>query len=208
MRAVRPENLIIKGQISRIIAITFVLMLAAPAGLAQQMARYDELPNFHKVNEHLYRGGQPKVGGVKELSELGIKTIINLRGADEQTLSEETEAKAAGLSYFNIPMPGLSRPTHEQISRVMAIIDTAENWPVFIHCKRGSDRTGTIVAIYRISHDEWTANQAMSEAKNFGLSWVEFGMKDYISDYYRDWNTSKQKPSEKVGKLPIKESAQ
>jgi uncharacterized protein (TIGR01244 family) len=208
MRAYRPGTSILKGRISRIIAVAVVLMLAAQANPAQQGARYAELPNFHEVNERLYRGGQPKNAGVKKLAGLGIKTIINLRGADEQTLAEEKEAKAAGLSYFNIPMPGMSRPTREQISRVMAVIDTAENWPVFIHCKRGSDRTGTIVALYRISHDEWTANQAMSEAKNFGLSWMEFGMKDYISDYYRDRNAGKQGSSEKVGKLPVKETPQ
>jgi protein tyrosine/serine phosphatase len=160
------------------------------------------------VNERLYRGGQPKKGGIEQLSELGIKTIINLRGEDEQTRAEEAEAKAANLSYFNIPMPGLSRPAHEQVSRVMTIIQAEENWPVFIHCKRGSDRTGTIVAIYRISQDKWTASEAMSEAKSFGLSWVEFGMKDYISDYYRDRNAGKQKPSEKMGQQTTKGSIQ
>ncbi|HEX8185228.1 MAG TPA: dual specificity protein phosphatase family protein [Blastocatellia bacterium] len=183
-------------------------MLVASAGLAQEPIRYAELPNFHKVNERLYRGAQPKSGGVKKLSELGIKTIINLRGIDDQTRAEESEAKAAGVSYFNIPMPGLSRPTPEQVSRVMAIIEAEENWPVFIHCKRGSDRTGTIIALYRITHDDWTANQAMSEAKSFGLSWVEFGMKDYISDYYRDRNAGKQKPSLKAGQQSAKGSPQ
>jgi protein tyrosine/serine phosphatase len=68
----------------------------------------------------------------------------------------------------------------------MAIIDEQENWPVFVHCKRGSDRTGTIVALYRISHDHWTANQALSEAQRHGLSLFAFRMKDYVSDHYRD----------------------
>ena len=208
MRVSRPGTPILRDRPGRIIAVTFVLMLAAQANPAQQRVRYAELPNFYKVNERLYRGGQPARGGVKKLAELGIKTIINMRGADDQTRSEEKEAKAAGITYFNIPMPGLSRPTHEQVERVMAIINAEENWPVFIHCKRGSDRTGTIVALYRISHDEWTASKAMSEAKDFGLSWMEFGMKDYISDYYRDRNASKQKPSDNVGKLPNKENAQ
>jgi uncharacterized protein (TIGR01244 family) len=173
-------------------------MLAAAVSLAED-PRSSELPNFSKVNERLYRGGQPKAGGIKKLAEIGIKTIINLRGTDEQTRAEEAEAKAAGLSYFNIPMPGLSRPTHEQISRVMEIVGAQESGPVFIHCKRGSDRTGTIVAVYRISRDGWTADQALSEAKRFGLSWMEFGMKDYVSDYYRDW---KQSPLEQAGRQP------
>ena len=176
---------------SRMIAATIIIALVASANLAQ-VSRPAELPNFYKVSERLYRGGQPGTGGVKKLADIGIKTIINLRGTDEMTRAEEAEAKAAGLVYFNIPMPGLSRPTHEQISRVMKIVGDQESGPVFIHCKRGSDRTGTVVAVYRISHDGWTADKALTEAKRFGLSWVEFGMKDYVSDYYRDWNTNKQ----------------
>jgi protein tyrosine/serine phosphatase len=83
-------------------------------------------------------------------------------------------------------MSGLGRPDPKQISRAMAIIDDKENWPVFVHCKRGSDRTGTIVALYRISHDHWSADRAVSEAKRHGLSLFAFRMKDYISDQYRD----------------------
>ena len=173
------------------IAATILIAFVASASPAQTPS-HTELPNFFKVSERLYRGGQPRTGGVKKLAEIGIKTIINLRGTDEMTRAEEAEAKAAGLVYFNIPMPGLSRPTHEQISRVMEIVGNQDSGPVFIHCKRGSDRTGTVVAIYRISRDGWTADKALTEAKRFGLSWMEFGMKDYVSDYYRDWNASKQ----------------
>jgi tyrosine-protein phosphatase SIW14 len=176
---------------SRMITAAILIALVASASPAQAPS-HTELPNFFKVSERLYRGGQPKTGGVKKLAEIGIKTIINLRGTDEMTRAEEAEAKAAGLVYFNIPMPGLSRPTHEQISRVMEIVNAQEGGPVFIHCKRGSDRTGTVVAIYRILRDGWTADKALTEAKRFGLSWMEFGMKDYVSDYYRDWNASKQ----------------
>ncbi len=100
-------------------------------------------------------------------------------------LQEKKEAEAIGLRYFGVPMPGLSAPTDEQVARVMGIIDNPENQPVFVHCQRGSDRTGTIGAIYRISHDGWTAERALAEAKNYGMSWAEFGMKGYISDYYR-----------------------
>jgi tyrosine-protein phosphatase SIW14 len=193
----------------RILSVVVVWMLVASAGLAQGGRRYAELPNFHRVNERLYRGGQPKDGGIKRLAEIGIKTVINLRGEDAQTRAQdEAEAKTAGVSYFNIPMPGLSRPTDEQISRVMTIINTQENWPVFVHCRRGSDRTGTVVAVYRISQDEWTADQALSEAKRMGLSWIEFGMKHYVSDYYRDRRALIQSQSENMGQQPLKRGVQ
>ena len=200
MRVNEARLLTVSGWARSVIAAAVLLALSAAAGLAQETPRYAELPNFHKVGDRLYRGAQPRAGGVKKLAEIGIKTIINLRGTDDVTRAEEAEAKAAGLSYFNIPMPGLSRPTKEQVARVMAIIDAEESGPVFIHCKRGSDRTGTIVALYRISHDEWTADQAMSEAKRHGMSWMEFGMKDYVSDYYRDRNAASKSSPEKVSR--------
>lgn len=208
MRTGRITALTFKRRINRVIAAAVMTALITSAGLAGQAPRYAELPNFHKVNEKLYRGGQPKSGGVKKLAELGIKTIINLRGADQTTRAEEVEARAAGLTYFNISMPGLSRPTPDQVARVMAVLNDEQHWPVFIHCKRGSDRTGTVVALYRISNEEWTASQAMTEAKRHGMSWLEFGMKDYVSDYYRDRNSGRQKRVEMAGQQPEKKIEQ
>jgi uncharacterized protein (TIGR01244 family) len=165
-------------------------LLAAMAVLslviaAQENQSYRELPNFHQVNENLYRGAQPQPGGLKKLSELGIKTVINLRGASEDTQEEQAEVEASGMRYFNIPMSALGRPTDEQVERALAVIDARENWPVFIHCQRGADRTGVIVAVYRILRNQWTAEQAIDEAKRFGMAGVQFRKKGYISDYYK-----------------------
>jgi len=158
---------------------------ARPASQRFAEPRYSELPNFHQVNEHLYRGAQPGKGGMKKLAELGMRTVVNLRGEADLSRKEQTDAAAQGLRYFSIPMPGLSRPTDQQVTQVMKIIDAPENWPVFIHCQHGSDRTGTIVACYHISHDGWTVDRSITEARGYGMSWVEFGMRNYIGDYYR-----------------------
>ena len=170
------------GRWHALLAAMAVLSLAIAA---QENRSYRELPNFHQVNETLFRGGQPQPGGLKKLSELGIKTVINLRGASEDTRNEQTEAEASGMRYFNIPMSALGRPTDEQVERALAVIESRENWPVFIHCQRGADRTGVIIAVYRILRDQWTAEQAIDEAKRFGLAGVQFRKKDYISDYYK-----------------------
>jgi len=166
----------------------FALALLVSVAAAQTAPQFSELPNFRQVNERLTAGAQPENGGLKKLAELGIKAIVNLRGEDERTRAEAAEAKALGLRYYSVPMPGLSRPTGEQVARVMAIVDAQENWPVFVHCKRGADRTGTIIGCYRIMHDGWTADRALSEAKQYGMSWLERGMRDYISDCYRQQN--------------------
>lgn len=148
--------------------------------------RYAELPNFHKVNERLYRGGQPRKGGIQRLAALGINTIVNLRADDERSRREEREVLAAGLRYFNIPFRRLGRPTDEQVEQVLTIINAPENGRVFVHCQRGADRTGTVIAVYRIAHDGWTSREAKREANHYGMRFWQRGMKDYISDYYRD----------------------
>ena len=171
------------------------LAMLAVSIQAQQQPSYKDLPNFHKVSDQLYRGAQPHIGAMKRLSELGIKTVINLRGPDDRISGEQKETESAGLSYFNVPMPGFSAPSDEQVARVMAIINDPNNQPVFIHCQRGSDRTGTITAIYRISREGWTADRAIAEARRNGMSWAEFGMRTYISNYYKSQVRSQNQPA-------------
>jgi tyrosine-protein phosphatase SIW14 len=168
-------------------ALIFTLLLgvACPSA-AQTEPKYTELPNFHQLSAQLYRGAQPKADGIKRLAQLGIKTIVNLRADDERARAEEQEAKAAGLRYFSIPFKNLGRPTDEQIQQVLAIINSPENQPVFVHCRRGADRTGTVMAIYRIEHDGWTGGQAKKEANRYGMRFWQLGMKNYIKDYYRE----------------------
>jgi tyrosine-protein phosphatase SIW14 len=188
------------GRLNRlkVMVASFLLLAVAAAGAGSQESQEKVLPNFHQVNEHLYRGAQPQSGGMRLLAAKGIKTIINLRGEDEGTRSEEGDARGAGLRYFNVPMKGLSRPTDEQVERVLSLINDSQNWPVFVHCNHGKDRTGTIIACYRISHDGWTSEKAKAEAKHYGMSWVQFAMKDYIKDYYDKHGAERPAQSLKV----------
>jgi len=174
-------------------AMTLVALLIS-AAQSQSVPSDNELPNFSRVTENLYRGAQPTSAGFRRLKELGVKTVINLRDEDELARAEKETVESAGLRYYNVGLPGLSRPSDEQVARVLAIIDTPDNAPVFIHCRRGSDRTGTIVGVYRISHEGWTSERALAEAKRYGLSWAEFGMKRYISEYYE--RLPKAKPAD------------
>ena len=174
-----------KIRITRFVGIVATLTCFAVASAAQTVSKYEELPNFHQVNMNLYRGAQPKRGGIQKLAELGIKTIINLRDDDGRARSEEIEARAAGLKYFNLPLDNFGRPADEKVQRVLAVIDAPENQPVFVHCKRGADRTGTIIAVYRIEHDGWTSKQAKDEASRYGMGLWQVGMKHYIDDYQR-----------------------
>jgi protein tyrosine/serine phosphatase len=163
--------------------VAVALILLSMTVSAQDATRYAELPRFQQVSEKLYRGGQPRDGGVSRLRDLGIATVINLRGAGERTRAEEAEVRALGLNYFNISLPNWGRPQDTRVARILEIIAAPESGRVFIHCKDGVDRTGTIVAIYRMTHDGWLPKVALAEAERAGMRRTQFWMRDYAEDY-------------------------
>jgi protein tyrosine phosphatase (PTP) superfamily phosphohydrolase (DUF442 family) len=116
------------------------------------------------------------------LAKLGVKTVIDLRLTDEHSTTEEARAvAAAGMRYVSVPMKGVVAPTHEQIAKVLKLLDSQD--PVFVHCRRGADRTGTVIACYRIAHDGWGNQQALAEAKSLGMAWTQLGLKSYIKSF-------------------------
>jgi len=160
----------------------FVLALGlAPVWAGEPQAA--GVPNFHQVNERVFRGGQPTDDGWKSLAGLGIKTVVDLRPASEHSTDAEARSvQAAGMRYINVPMRGFYTPSQEEVSKVLALFESSDG-PVFVHCRRGSDRTGTVIACYRVSHDQWKNDKAYKEARSYGMYWLERGMKDYILNY-------------------------
>ncbi len=152
-----------------------------------------DLPNLGCVNENLYRGAQPTEKGIGELAQRGVKTIVYLRGDDEKATIEETWAHNAGIKFINVPLSNWFAPKDSQIKRILSLLNAPDNQPIFVHCQRGADRTGTVIAVYRIAHDGWTAKRAKAEAKTFHIGWWQIWMKRYIGDYYQSHEKPKVK---------------
>jgi tyrosine-protein phosphatase SIW14 len=167
-----------------LVSVAVLALLAAPIR-TQEDRSYKELPNFHRVNDTIYRGAQPKSGGLELLKQLGIRTVVNLRHDDSRAKQEEASAHRVGLQYFNVPFERRGRPRDKEMEQVLSIINNPANQPVFVHCQHGADRTGVVVAIYRITHDGWTGKQATAEAKRYGLKLWQLRIKDYIHDVYK-----------------------
>lgn len=142
------------------------------------------LPNFQKVDDKVYRGAQPTDEGFREIAAKGIKTVIDLREIGEHSQADERKIVTdLGMRYVSIPMHGLSEPKDNLVAAVEKIFNDPDQGPVFVHCKRGADRTGMVVAIYRISHDAWDNKKALTEAKSYGMSMFERAIQHYVLDY-------------------------
>ncbi len=141
------------------------------------------IANFHQVDANLYRGAQPTDEGLKNLAALGVKTIVDLRHGKDHEDAEQKSAEALGLRYISVPMKGLDAPTDAQIAGLMALLSATDQGPVFVHCREGKDRTGTVVACYRIAHDHWSNNQALAEAKAQGLHSSQNPRRNYILNF-------------------------
>jgi uncharacterized protein (TIGR01244 family) len=160
------------------------LSVATTLTVASAWAGSQNISNFQKVNDRLYRGAQPTDRGFQDLAQLGIKTVIDLRDTGEHSQADEQKiVTSLGMRYVSIPMHGLSTPESDKVAAVQALFNDADSGPVFVHCKRGADRTGMVIAVYRISHDGWDNKKALSEAKSNGMSFFERAIQHYVMDY-------------------------
>jgi len=160
-----------------------VLLACVSPVLAQPAAR--GIKNFVQVDQHVYRGAQPDNEGFDFLTKLGVKTVINLRESDARSRMEERLVTAAGMRYLNVPMTGLKPPTDAEISMILGVLENENPGPVFVHCKRGADRTGAVIAAYRIDHDGWDNDRALKEAMARGMSFFQLPRQGYIRSFQR-----------------------
>jgi protein tyrosine phosphatase (PTP) superfamily phosphohydrolase (DUF442 family) len=142
------------------------------------------IKNFYQVDEHVFRGAQPTVEGFQYLAKNGVKTIIDLRESDARASEEQRVVTTAGMKYINVPMTGLTPPTSAEITKILQVLEDNTIGPVFVHCKRGADRTGAVIAAYRIQHDHWENARALSEAMSRGMSFFQYPRQGYIKSFH------------------------
>ena len=139
--------------------------------------------NFGVVDGRIYRGAQPDKDEYFQLKALGVTTVIDLR-LDAKSSSREL-AEAAGLTYVNIPIDGHGTPTDDQATAFLKAVDAASG-PVYVHCAGGRHRTGSMVAVYRMTHNSWNIDQAYGEmeAYDFYTRNGHKGFKTFVYDFY------------------------
>ncbi|TET35966.1 MAG: protein tyrosine phosphatase [Planctomycetota bacterium] len=126
-----------------------------------------KLKNLHKVSDDLYRGAQADEEGMKELERMGIKTVINLR----RYHSDDDEIKETGLRFVRFKLEASDAPDRKDVIAYLKVMNDKDNLPAFIHCMRGSDRTGMMCAIYRIVFQGWEREEAIREWTKGGFGY-------------------------------------
>jgi tyrosine-protein phosphatase SIW14 len=125
--------------------------------------------NFDMVTPWFHRGGQPGKEGIEALAALGVKTVVCLRWSPKLIAAERAAVESVGMKFVSIPLNYWNTPTPKIIDEFFDLIHDAKNRPVFLHCLHGADRTGLMVAMYRITHEEWDFKRAYADMKAHGF---------------------------------------
>ncbi|HOH34725.1 MAG TPA: dual specificity protein phosphatase family protein [Candidatus Hydrogenedentes bacterium] len=141
---------------------------ARPAAWAEPI-EMTGVPNLHKVSDALYRSAQPTAEGMRNLKELGVKTIINLRSFH----SDRGEIGETGLGYEHIYMKAW-HPEEKEVVRFLQLVTDPDRTPVLVHCMHGADRTGVLSAVYRVAVEGWTKDEALRELTEGGFGFHRF----------------------------------
>jgi protein tyrosine/serine phosphatase len=147
-----------------------------------------EIPNFHKVDNDLYRGGHPTCEGLSKLEALGIRSFIDLGGAQASLRRCKSAAARAGMQFISfkisIPRVVLLGVPDQRLRTLFASIQRARK-PIFLSCSLGRDRTGLIAALYRMKRGEMSFPEAEREAIYYGYRPRFIGLRRAL-ERYRD----------------------
>lgn len=129
---------------------------------------------IREVTPRLFRGTSPE----KFLSVLkaqGITDIISLRSGFSDVLDGHIYSLARAASEYEIevtylPQGFIRHPTEKETAQVIKSIDWIMLRPskIYIHCAEGVDRTGWMVAAYRVTRHGYSVEDAIKE-------WIECG---------------------------------
>ena len=139
-----------------------------PADTPSDVIGKQLIPDFAEVTPTLYRGAQPRKHGFEALAKMGIRIVVDLRGDRD---GERKEVTSLGMQY--VPMHWeCSFPKDRIFADFLTLIRKNPGKKIFIHCRVGDDRTGMMIAAYRMAEEGWSPKQAMEEMTKYGFSLV------------------------------------
>lgn len=121
------------------------------------------IENFSVVREgQVYRGAQYE--NWQDLEEIGVNTVLKLN-----TYGEGIDTGSFDVIYLPISLASQLAPIPTAVNIPLAVLSDSENWPIFVHCTHGQDRTGLVVAEFRVKVDGWDVERAEEEMLAYGF---------------------------------------
>lgn len=150
---------------------------------------------FAEIRPGLARGGEPGPEGLRYLRSQGYRTIVSF-------LTDPAESAwvvQSGMRYVHLPMRSsfffADTPTDEQVHQFLSVVGDSTQYPMFIHCHAGKDRTGAMTAIYRMEVCGWTVEEAVEEMRAFGFSGRYGKLRNYVENYSVQSPTASSPPT-------------
>lgn len=159
-------------------------------GMSLPILRFSRVRDRRHPERQIYRGGQPSDAALQRLADLGFKTIVSLLNAgdgpqDAADVAREREiVTRRGVTFINLPIPDGDVPSAATIDELIRIASDSDRHPVFVHCLWGRDRTGAVIAAYRIHANGDTTERALTEMRSFGY---ERAMYPELEQFVRDY---------------------
>jgi len=149
------------------------------------------LPNFGEATTTLYRGGQPSRSGFRILAKMGINIVVDLRGSRD---SERKIVRHLGMQYVPLPWHCWF-PKDKTFAQFLTLLRKNPGKKIFVHCRLGDDRTGMMIATYRMAQEGWSAEKAEKEMEKFGFSFTHRrlicpGLSSYEEKFPQRFKTS------------------
>ncbi len=132
-----------------------------------------EIPNARIHETYLLVGGQPTVEHLREASEAGYKSIVNLRsGKEKAEVDQETVVEGLGMRYVHIPIAGGADMTVENAKLLADAVADPALLPSMVHCASGN-RVGALFAIKATMLDGVSAEEAIKLGVDAGMTRLE-----------------------------------
>ena len=172
-----------KSKLSSItLTIGFFLLSSVITFTANASTPKIPITNFSEVERDIYRGARPDANGMAALVQLGVKTDLNLEDDSAAVAAESDIAQILGIQMISKPMSGFWAPSDKVVDEALAIVSNPANYPLFIHCLHGQDRTGLIVGLYRVFFEQWKAKTAYKEMKKNGFHPILVFLNHYFEE--------------------------
>lgn len=132
--------------------------------------------NFHIVDKNVWRSSQPNPEAIILLKKTyGLKSILNLRSVEETNDSEKKLADSLKIKYISFPMDARLPQNKDTLKKILDVVKDTGNYPILIHCLGGKDRTGLIVALYKMDKYNTPVEELITEMVMYGHDSVKFG---------------------------------